>query len=197
MFKRIIGLLLAIVVLVGTIYVGQNYILEAKNDRIQPITDDNDIVAIVFFSATNVTDILSKRMGLMLSSPVFEIDPKVPYSKEDLDYKDKTSRSSIETKDKNSRPEIASEFKLDTYQKILLGYPIWHGLSPRIIQTFLETYDLKGKTIYLFCTSGSSDGIKSFETLRKFYPQVMFISGKCFKTTPTDEELREFLKIVK
>ncbi len=197
MVQRFIGLVLATVVLATTIFLGQNYLLASSEERLQPTSNDTDLIAVVYFSATDVTANLAKRMGLMLGTVIFEIDPKQAYSREDLAYRDMKSRVNREKNNPRSRPAIVSEFRLDAYQKILLGYPVWRGISPRIIQTFIETYRLHNKTVYLFCTSGSSDGIRSFRNLQNIYPKVNFIFGKCFNSPPTDQELRDFLQIVK
>ncbi|MDE5758466.1 MAG: flavodoxin, partial [Allobaculum sp.] len=80
-----------------------------------------------------------------------------PYSANDLNWRDKGSRSTIEMSNPNTRPQIANHVdNMDEYDIIILGYPIWWGIAPRIIDTFLESYDFSGKKIIPFCTSGGS-----------------------------------------
>ena len=122
---------------------------------------------VAFFSASGVTENVAKLLAVATNADLFEIKPEVPYTKADLNWQDENSRSSVEMKDKSSRPAIAeSNAKVEEYDVIFLGFPIWWYVAPTIINTFLESYDFAGKTIILFATSGSSgfgetvDGLK-------------------------------------
>ena len=112
---------------------------------------------VAYFSASGVTRELAKKIGAVTQGDLFEIEPAVPYTRADLDWMDKKSRSSLEMSDKSSRPEIAKKVEnMDQYDVIYLGFPIWWYVAPTIINTFLESYDLAGKTIIPFATSGGS-----------------------------------------
>ena len=110
-----------------------------------------------------VADMLADAIG----ADIHEICPKIPYTKEDLNWMNKKSRSSIEMNDKTIRPEIAeSNVQIDNYDVIFLGFPIWWYVAPTIINTFLEKYDFSGKKIILFATSGGSKFGKTVEELK-------------------------------
>ena len=112
---------------------------------------------VAYFSASGVTAKVAELLADAVGADIHEIKPKVPYTKADLNWIDKKSRSSIEMADKKIRPEIAeSNVRIEEYDVIFLGFPIWWYVAPTIINTFLEKYDFSGKKIVLFATSGSS-----------------------------------------
>lgn len=114
-------------------------------------------VLVAYFSATGTTKTLAEHAADVLGADLYEIIPKEPYSDADLDYGDDNSRSTKEMNDDSSRPQIDGNVEnMEQYSTILLGYPIWWGKAPRIVDTFIESYDFSGKTIVPFCTSGSS-----------------------------------------
>lgn len=114
-------------------------------------------ILVAYFSATGTTAQLAKNIASQIGADLFEIKPQQPYSSQDLNWQDKNSRSSLETKDTKSRPAISNEItNLSQYNTIFVGFPIWWYEQPRIIQTFLESYDFSGKTLIPFATSGSS-----------------------------------------
>lgn len=110
----------------------------------------------LYFSASGVTAKAARRLSELTDSDIKEIVPAVRYTSADLDWMDKKSRSTIEMKDKDSRPEVKEFPDLSDYDTLLVCFPVWWYTAPRIIQTFLEHYDLSGKKIVLFATSGGS-----------------------------------------
>lgn len=121
-------------------------------------------VLVAVFSAGGVTRKVGKEIANFCDGSYFEIIPEEKYTKGDLNWMNKRSRSSMEMKDPEARPAIALKLvNMDEFDTIILGYPIWWGLAPRIIETFLESYDMEGKTIIPFCTSGGS-GIGNSDT---------------------------------
>ena len=107
-----------------------------------------------------------------------EIEPKIPYTKADLDWMDKKSRSSVEMSDKKYRPEmIEKEMDMSTYDEIILGFPIWWYVAPTIINTFLEAYDFSGKKIVLFATSGGSGFGNTVQELQPSAPDAVITEG--------------------
>ena len=112
---------------------------------------------VAFFSASGVTAGVAKVLAETLAADLYEITPATPYTNADLDWRDANSRSSLEMKDKTSRPEIIdTTAHAGDYDVILLRFPIWWYITPTIVNTFLEKYDLSGKKIILFATSGGS-----------------------------------------
>lgn len=123
---------------------------------------------VAYFSASGTTEKLAKTLSKISNSDLFKIEPTIPYTQEDLDWTNENSRSTIEMKkDKSSRPAIANKVEnMDQYDVIYIGFPIWWYVAPKIINTFLESYDFSGKTIIPFATSGGSGMGKTEEVLK-------------------------------
>ena len=122
---------------------------------------------VTYFSATGTTARVAETLADAIGADLYEIKPEVPYTKADLDWMDKKSRSTIEMNDKSFRPELAdTNAEIDKYNTVFVGFPIWWYVAPTIINTFLESYDLSGKKIVVFATSGGSGFGKTLEELR-------------------------------
>ena len=114
-------------------------------------------VLVAYFSATHTTEGVAKTLADVTGADLYEITPEEPYTDADLDYNDNNSRTTKEMNDPSARPAIAGTVEnMDQYDIVFIGYPIWWGDAPRIMSTFVESYDLSGKTIVPFCTSASS-----------------------------------------
>lgn len=114
-------------------------------------------ILVAYFSCTGTTKPLAEYAAGYLNADLYEIVAETPYTSEDLDYNKSNSRVSKEQEDANARPAISGKVEnMDQYTTVVLAYPIWWGQAPRIISTFLESYDFSGKTIVPFCTSHSS-----------------------------------------
>ena len=125
-------------------------------------------VLVAVYSASGVTRRVGQEIARISGGDFFEIVPKEIYTSEDLNWMNKKSRSSVEMNDPSARPEIASTVAdMDSYDTVIIGFPIWWGIAPRIIETFLESYDFSGKTIIPFCTSGGSGVGRSDSELHK------------------------------
>ena len=125
-------------------------------------------ILVAVFSASGVTKRVGEEIARISGGDFFEIVPKEIYTDDDLNWMNKKSRSSVEMNDPSARPEIAATVSdMASYDVVIVGYPIWWGVAPRIIDTFLESYDLGGKTIIPFCTSGGSGLGASGEKLKK------------------------------
>ena len=125
-------------------------------------------VLVAVYSASGVTRRVGQEIARISGGDFFEIVPKELYPSEDLNWMNKKSRSSVEMNDPSARPEIASTVAdMDSYDTVIIGFPIWWGIAPRIIETFLESYDFSGKTIIPFCTSGGSGVGRSDSELHK------------------------------
>lgn len=130
---------------------------------------------VVYFSATGTTREVAQKLA---QADLMEITPQKPYTDSDLDWRDKQSRSSVEMQDAKARPAVKKTRKsVAGYKVIYLGYPIWWNLAPRVIDTFLETYDLSGKTVIPFATSGGSGIDNSVKMLKSAYPKVNWQKG--------------------
>lgn len=150
---------------------------------------------VVYFSASGVTAKVAKGLADAIGADIFEIVPAVPYTEEDLDWRDKSSRSSVEMSDTSSRPEIAKKCEnISDYENVFLGFPIWWYQAPTIINTFLEEYDFTGKKIITFATSGSSEMGKTNEKLLDSCKGAELLEGKVFRGEISQEEFRSFAK---
>lgn len=145
---------------------------------------------VAYFSASGVTAKVAERLSESIGADLHGITPKVRYTDADLDWRDKTSRSSIEMSNPASRPEIERiRDNMQDYDTIYLGFPIWWYIAPTIINTFLESYDLTGKTIVPFATSGGSGMGKTNELLLPSCPGAILAEGCVFKADISKQEL--------
>lgn len=152
-------------------------------------------IAVVYFSGTGNTKAVAEQIAEELSADIYEIEPKEPYTDDDLDYNNDSCRANQEMKDDSARPEIANDLSdVLQYDTIYIGHPIWWGTAPRIIQTFLDSYDLSGKTIYTFCTSGGSGIEQSVSDLRKAYPNLNIKGGYRFQRGASESDIQDGLK---
>ena len=145
---------------------------------------------VAYFSASGVTAKVAETLAEAIGADIFEIEPKVPYTEADLNWMDKKARSTIEMSDPASRAEIAAKRdNMKDYDTIFVGFPIWWYVAPTIINTFLESYDLTGKTIIPFATSGGSDIGKTNERLTPSCKGAKLLNGKVFKHNVGHKEL--------
>jgi flavodoxin len=129
-------------------------------------------VLVAYFSASGVTKRLATTLAQATGGDLFEIVPREPYTKSDLNWMNPLSRGSVEMKNRASRPEIASTVEdMSSYDAIFVGFPVWWYTAPTIINTFIEAHDLSGKTLCVFATSGGSNVSGSAADLKKAYPQ--------------------------
>ena len=154
-------------------------------------------ILVAYFSATGNTKTVAENIAKITGGDLYEIIPSEPYTDEDLDYGNDQSRSSREMNDPAARPEISSEkIAVEEYTTLYLGYPIWHGQAPRIMDTFVEQYDFGGLTVIPFCTSGGSGIGSSAETLSELAGDGNWIEGQRFSSGVSEEELQEWIESV-
>ena len=145
-----------------------------------------DSVLVACFSGTGKTWAVAELIAGATGAELYEIVPETPYTEADLDHSD-GSRANQEQGDPEARPAISGAVEdMEAYDTIYLGYPIWFGDAPRIISTFLESYDLSGKTIVPFCTSGSTDISGSVKNLRKLCPDYTILDGARLNNATAD-----------
>ena len=164
---------------------------KASNEWLEPVADEeygkinmnsmqsNHKVLVAYFSATGVTARAAQKVAEATGGEVYAITPAKPYTDADLDWNDKQSRSSVEMNDPKARPALGGE-RLDVseYDVVFIGYPIWWNQAPRLINTFIESHNLKGKTVIPFATSGGSTIAGSAATLKRSYPALEWKEGR-------------------
>lgn len=149
---------------------------------------------VAYFSASGVTRGVATQLAEVAGADLYEIVPEQIYTDADLDWRDSLSRSSVEMKDKTSRPAIKkTELKIDDYDTIYVGFPIWWYTCPTIINTFMETYDFAGKTVIPFATSGSSPIEQACSDLKSAYPKANWKEGRLLNNA-TKKQLEEWVK---
>ena len=147
----------------------------------------------VYFSGTGNTREAANILMKEAEADIFEIIPEDIYTSDDLNYNDDNCRANQEMNDDSARPAIRNDLSaVSEYNVIYLGYPIWWGTAPRIIQTFIESYDISGATVYVFCTSGSSEIEQSISDLQKLYPDVNIAGGKRLNNV-TEVDVKEWI----
>ena len=152
---------------------------------------------VAYFSATGTTAKVAERLAGVLDADLYEIQPAVPYTAADLDWTDKKSRSSVEMSDKAFRPAVKGEVEnMAQYTTIYLGFPIWWYVAPTLVNTFLEQYDLSGKTIVPFATSGSSGMGNTNRELAPSCPGAVLKEGKRFPAQVSAETLKQWVEEV-
>lgn len=154
-------------------------------------------ILVAYFSASGVTEGLAKRLAASIGADLFEIEPETPYTRADLNWTNKKSRSSIEMNDKGFRPAVKSRVEnMQQYDTVFVGFPIWWYVAPTIINTFLEQYDLAGKTIIPFATSGGSGMGNTNSELAESCKGANLVSGKRFSSSANEAELKNWAQSV-
>ena len=151
-------------------------------------------VLVAVFSASGMTRAVGEEIARTAGADFYEIVPKEIYTSADLNWMNKKSRSSVEMNDPSARPEISGAVAdMASYDTVIVGFPIWWGVAPRIIDTFLESYDFSGKKIIPFCTSGGSGVGKSDIALHKDVSgEVRWAKGRQINR-PNEAEIRRWL----
>lgn len=148
---------------------------------------------VAYFSASGTTAKAAASLAAAVAGDLYEIKPAVPYTRKDLNWQDVDSRSSLEMKDPSSRPELADrDANIAAYDRIFLGFPIWWYTAPRIIRSFLESYDFSGKTIILFATSGGSGLGKIAKELSSSCPSAVLKEGKIMNGRLSTEAIKQW-----
>ncbi len=161
-------------------------------------TDEGSGVLVVYFSATGTTKGVAEKIAGITGADTYEIKAAQEYTDADLNWNDSKSRSTKEQNDPSARPEIGSEaVSLDGYTTIYIGYPIWWGEEPRIMDTFVESCDFEGKTMIPFCTSGSSGIGRSGQNLADKAGSGTWLAGKRFGAGASEDDIRSWIEGLK
>lgn len=193
-----IALLMTIALMLGACQ-NKNQNEAAAGDNTAANAEVKKATLVAFFSASEgrVTAQVAKTLAEATGADLFEIVPEQPYTGADLDWNNEKSRSTLEMKDSTARPAVASKVEnMDQYTTIYVGFPIWWYTAPRIVNTFLEQYDLKGKTIIPFATSGGSDMGKSGEDLKNASAPAAnwILPGKVLNGNPPVDSLKVWVE---
>ena len=157
-------------------------------------TESTSKILVAYFSATGTTEGVAETAADVMGADIYEIVPAVPYTSEDLNYNDNNSRSTKEMNDPNARPEInGSVENMDQYDIVFIGYPIWWGEAPRIVSTFMESYDFSGKTVVPFCTSGGSGVGSSAQNLEKLTSGATFADGQRLNSSASRDDVTKWI----
>lgn len=161
-------------------------------------TDNQDAqehkILVVYFSATGTTKGVAEHIANGLNADIYEIVPEEAYTDADLDYNDNNSRTTIEMNDPDARPAISGSVEnMEQYDIIFVGYPIWWGEAPRIVSTFMESYDFSGKTIVPFCTSGGSGIGSSASNLERLTSGATWLDGRRLNGSDSQDTVMEWV----
>lgn len=164
-----------------------------KNEVLYPVSKTSDTI-VVYFSRTNNTEKIANYITDYTNADSYKIEAAVPYSDADIAYNNSSCRANKEQNDKSCRPEIADPLdSLENYDVVYIGYPIWWGEEPRIIDTFLESYDFSDKTVIPFCTSASSGIATSEENIKNLVPIGNQLEGKRFSPNANKSEVEKWV----
>ena len=209
--KRFISILLCMILVLGLAACGSKTADTAQNNQIAESKEAQDTsselstestavpqtskdVLVVYFSATGTTKGVAEKIAGITGADIYEIKAAQEYSDADLDWNDPDSRSTLEQNDPSVRPEIGSEaISLDGYSTIYIGYPIWWGEEPRIMDTFVESYSFDGITMIPFCTSGSSGIGMSGKNLADNAQSGQWLDGNRFGAGASEEEIASWI----
>ncbi|MBQ3853207.1 MAG: NAD(P)H-dependent oxidoreductase [Anaerovibrio sp.] len=201
--KKILLLCISLLVVLGIMGCGSDKgKAEVKPDTTSKVTTDTSAPAakskilVAYFSATGNSKQLAENTAKALGADLYEIRPAKPYSKDDLNYNDETTRATVEQKNDSVRPELAdNKAPISDHETIILVHPIWWGQAPRIMDTFVESYDFTGKNMTNICTSGGSDIGTSGDYLQKLTKgKANWKPGKLFTKDASEAEINSWFK---
>ncbi|WP_027397824.1 flavodoxin [Anaerovibrio lipolyticus] len=201
--KKILLLCVSLLVVLGIMGCGSDKgKAEVKPDTTSKVTTDTSAPAakskilVAYFSATGNSKQLAENTAKALGADLYEIRPAKPYSKDDLNYNDETTRATVEQKNDSVRPELAdNKAPISDHETIILVHPIWWGQAPRIMDTFVESYDFTGKNMTNICTSGGSDIGTSGDYLQKLTKgKANWKPGKLFTKDASEAEINSWFK---
>ncbi len=152
---------------------------------------------VAYFSASGVTEKAARALAKAAGADIFEIVPQEPYTNADLNWRDKKSRSTVEMNDRSCRPAIATKVeKMEQYDTVFVGFPVWWYREPSIIDTFLEGYDFTGKNVIPFCTSGGSGLGEAPSNMQSLAKGARVLSGKRLSARESESELKDWISTI-
>ena len=167
--------------------------VSSDSSEIKQTAQGNETL-VVYFSATGSTEGIADMIASVTGADIYEIVASEPYTTDDLNYNDNNSRTTREQNDKSVRPEIGGSIEnWDSYSVVYLGHPIWWGEEPRILDTFVESYNFDGKTVIPFCTSGGSGVGSSDSNLKNNAGSGSWLEGHRFSKDASEDEIRGWI----
>ena len=202
--KKILSIIMMTVLLTSLAACGNSSQTEAKEttaaaeEQEAPAesseTASHSDVLVAYFSATGTTKGVAERIAAVTGGDLYEIQAAEPYTDDDLNYNNDSSRSTTEQNDKNARPEIGSQdISLEGYTTVYLGFPIWWGEEPRILDTFVEKYSFEGITVIPFCTSGGSGIGHSGPNMEALAGSGTWLEGRRFEGSVSEADLQSWI----
>ena len=189
--KRILTIIITVLLFSAVTACGSDSQTETEEAKVWEAHSD---VLVAYFSATGTTKGVAEKIASITGGDLYEILAAEPYSEDDLNYNDSSSRSTKEQNDRNVRPEIGSEdITLEGYTTVYLGFPIWWGEEPRILDTFVEKYSFEGITVIPFCTSASSGIGHSGPNMEALAGSGTWVEGKRFSGSVSEEDLQSWI----
>ena len=203
--KKLIGLLIIMIILCACSITKNNndeIVVSEDNKNLVEEKDetktDEQKVLVVYFSATGTTKKVGEMIAEITGGDIYEIKAEQEYTSADLNWNDSSSRSTLEQNDKSARPEISNlDLSIDEYDVIYIGYPIWWGEEPRIMDSFVEAYDFTNKTMIPFCTSSSSGMGRSGKNLEENAGSGNWLSGSRFGSNVSKTDLESWIDSLK
>lgn len=201
MIGIIISIILLLFVVMIILFIQSNNRDDVKkgdqNKMQEQIKGKDGKILVVYFSAQNHTKKVANQIATNLGADIFEIVPEKRYTEADLDWTDDTSRVSKEHDDESLRDMKLVQHQVedwDTYDTVLLGYPIWWAVAAWPVDAFIEANDFSGKTIIPFCTSVSSELGDSGALLAEKASTGTWLEGYRFSSNPSEAEMKTFLE---
>ncbi|MBR3227382.1 MAG: flavodoxin [Erysipelotrichaceae bacterium] len=198
--KRLFTVLLALLLVMGLVACNSDVPVKeeeetAENDTNEETVQEEEKILVAYFSATGNTKEVAEKIAFITGADIYEIKALEEYTEDDLSYNSSTSRTTNEQNDPTCRPAIGSEtIDISSYKTVYIGYPIWWGDAPRIMDTFVETYDFEGKTVIPFCTSDNSGIGNSGKDLEALAGSGNWLEGQRFAAGATEDEVRAWIE---
>ena len=200
--KKLLALMLSFIVLLSFSACGNGSADNISSDSsVQSNTDtssstentSNSKTLVIYFSCTGNTKSAASKIAELAGADIYELNAKEPYTSDDINYSNDNCRANVEMNDSNARPALGGEkIDLSSYDNIIIGYPIWWGTMPRIINTLFDSYDFTGKVILPFCTSGGSSVNRSVSDIRS-YVQGANVRDGLRANGASDSEIKDWL----
>ncbi len=192
--KRLLGMLLIIIMALFGLTACGNGSADGDSETGESSGTISSDILIAYFSCTNTTAAIAEHIEAETKGTLYEIVPQEPYTEDDLKYYT-DCRADREQADATARPAINGTVEnMEKYEVVFIGYPIWHAQAPKIIYTFLESYDFSGKTIVPFCTSASSGIGSSDKNLHALAPSAEWVSGRRFSSGTSRSTVADWIK---
>ena len=192
--KLLLSLIMLITIFTCTVW-GSESESSVPDSTEKTVSEPSKDVLVVFFSATGTTKGIAEKIAAIEDADIYEITATQEYTSDDLNWNDSNSRTTKEQDDPSVRPEISSDtVSLEGYSRIYIGYPIWWGEEPRIMDTFVESYDFEDIIMIPFCTSASSGIGRSGKNLAENAGSGNWLDGQRFGADASEEDLQSWIE---